>query len=302
VRPSWSALACTLALDALEPRYASASPVPEGVDVHIACDALDAGERGALEARARAALTLREQQAGALAVSCDERKATLTWSPVAGPAGTRTVQLASDGPATTDALLAALDGLIDRPEPAAVPTTEEDAPTPDAETFSPARITFPRYAAVAGADGQIWTGSVPIAAGGHVGVRAPIASSWSAWLTGGLVWGTSAPESVHAKAVRAGLGVDDRIADRFRIGAGAVAMILFGDRSVGGSTASGEDWSLGGKVSAAYAVSFGHVAFSAGPEVQGLFASLEVRTRDGEVFRIPSVTAGFGIEVEAGSW
>jgi hypothetical protein len=302
MRPSRPALAGALAFAcALDAGLASATPEAEGVDVRIECPGLDDSAQAALEARARAALALRAGRAGTMAVSCGERTATLTWSPVADRSGTRTLELAQDGLATVDALLGALDELLaEQAERTAAPVKDEDGAAPP-DTVEPTTVeaaSVPRFGVVAGADGELWAGRVPVALGGHAGLRARVAGSWSAWLTGGLVWGSSSPQGIHGRAVRAGLGLDDRIGEHVRLGAGAAVTVLFADGVVGGTPVSGKDWSIGATASAAYVISMGPIAICAGPEVEWLATPIAVHSPGGEVFRIPSFTGGLSLEVD----
>jgi hypothetical protein len=274
------------------------------VSLEVECPALDEGARAELEARARAELAARPED-GEVLIECYARRVRMRWKPLeAGhPPHWTTVDDGADDASTIEATLTALDALLgklarapgqpDGPT-AANPSTASRRAEQPMELPSPR--AGPRPGVTAGADAELWRGTIGVALGAHAGARLFQVDGWSATILGGLLWGLGSSEGVRARALRGEVLVEFAPTVHVRLGAGADLRLL--DADAAGAQLTGS--TAGALVSARYAVVAGPLALSAGPVLEGLVRPIVVQYSGREMFRVPQLLASVQIDATLG--
>jgi hypothetical protein len=300
------------------------------VGLQIDCPPLDEASRAALEARARAELSSAPLPGGEVFIECAGGSATLVWQPRGDARRASRVMLGPDLAATVEALLGALDTLLfEKPErsdgdppagpppespspasppPASPPPTvappvveppapvdSRTAPTPDAAASG--RRAPVAFGLTVGIDSELWHGAVPGAMGAHVGGRIEAPGGWSATLAVGALWGLGSAQGLGSRTLRVVAGLDYIVVPHVQVGLGADArlMTVTTDGSLGPTARDGA--TAGALLTARYVLRSGRLGLSAGPQAELLARPLIAEIAGSEVFRVPSVMAGFTVDV-----
>jgi hypothetical protein len=279
-------------------RSAEAAPT-----LNVECPAFDDGVRAELEARARAELAAYGPWVDEALVGCDARGVRVA---LRGPAEAPRAMVAHEGAdsVTIDEILSAIHALLDShdlPDPSP-PAQSPARDVPTVEAAAEALPTRPpaRSGIVAGMDAELWRGAIEVAVGAHAGARFSWADGWSATVLGGVLWGVGSPNGVRARAFQCEAVVEYAPASHLLLGAGAGlrALDAYATSQLVNYATSDQlvGVTAGGLATARYAVSAGPLAVSAGPVVEALLRPIVVQYSGGELFRMPQVVAGVGID------
>ncbi len=308
----WLAAACGAAAAAGTLAGTTTARADEALPaLRIACPELTDDDRAALEARARADLSMEPTGNGAVIIDCRARRVALE-----GPAAARERHVTPDvsGVALVDELLDALHLLlserrVDDAPPNAVVADLPDprrpapagAPQPDSQNSRSARQSDPFYrmAAAGGIDAELWCGAIGSAIGGHVGARMATRTGWATELDGGFLWGLGSTHTIEAHALRATVRVDYTPVASLRIGLGADARLLVATAHSPTSPTKLDGTTLGAIAMARYALRVGRFEFLVGPQAEIFVRPVVVQFNQSEALRIPTLLAGLSLEAAA---
>ena len=278
--------------------------------LRIACPELTDDDHAALEARARADLSVEPPRDGAVLIDCRARRVALEGhAPLE-----RHVTTDVSGVALVDELLDALHLLLserradDAPPNAVVadlpdprPTALAGAPQPDSQDSRLARQSdaFYRVAAAGGIDAELWSGAIGFAIGGHVGARIATRTRWATELDGGVLWGLGSTHTIEAHALRATLRADYAPVATLRIGLGADARLLVATAHSPTFPTKLDGATIGAIVMARCALRVGRFEFLVGPQAEIFVRPVVVQFNQSEALRIPTLLAGLSLEAAA---
>lgn len=281
--------------------------------IRITCPELGVEERAALEARARAELSVAPLGDRSVDVDCGERRVVVVSLSGEDDPVERRVADNVRGAALVDELVNAVYTLVaevrrdaDRdasatgpPRPAS-PGEPRAKPEVDSDdvAVSPPKPAPIRFAVTSGADAELWSGALASALGGHLGARVSMRPRWAVELAGGAVWGleTGRSAGLKGRALRAALEVDYTPIPSLRIGLGADAHVLLVTGSGHVSPTAQSEASVGVLAAARFAHRFGRVELLGGPQVEVFAWPVIVQETGSEVFRLPLVVAGLSLE------
>jgi hypothetical protein len=302
VHPLASAATAVVVLLIASPRARAGEQIPLTID----CAALDDEGRSVLEARARADLLLEPREDGSLSVSCRGESSSVTWLPADGRARTRVRHLPPDRPGIVDGLLEDLHAVLSETalgSPASQPADPSGfaaptAPPAGAETAraSVASAEVHRVRLAAGAHSELWSGAIGGAIGARGGVRLGLAGPWWLSLVAGANWGTTKASELEAWSLSTVLTLDRDFGEHVVVGAGLVGTVLWATGNAGAFTQRQLDGATAGAVlRAAYRAPLGPIELSIGPELDALMRPVIVQVGGQEVFRMPTLVAGFDV-------
>ena len=281
--------------------------------MRIACPELTDDDRAALEARARAELSVAPVRDATVTIDCSVR-----WVSIEGHGAplARHVAIDVSGAAFADELLDAVHVLLveagraDTPPNAVAAAPEEQGPSGapggalqrNSEDSQPTHRGSPFYrvGAAAGVDSELWSGAIGAAMGGHAGARLWTDTGWAAELDGGIVWGLASTHTIEARTVQATLRIDYAPVAILRIGLGADARFVTASASGPTSPTERGSWTLGAIAAARYALRVDRFEFLVGLQVEVIRGPVVVEFDGSEVMRIPTVLAGLSLEAAAG--
>jgi hypothetical protein len=287
-------------------RAADATPT-----VGISCPEMTGDDRAALEARARAELSIAPPGSATVVLDCAAKRVI-----VAGSGGTLERTVADDvrGVALADELVNALHALVTEARGAkaetggqtgagsgVAPAHSEKAaqnPTGTAVTEEAAAPGggIARLRAAAGADAELWSGEAPVAIGGHVGARVSTGARWDGAIDAGALSIVEGAQGIAVWALRAALGVDYAPVDALSLGLGADARLVVASASASASPTSQAGTTLGALVTARYALRAGRLQFLVGPRAELFARPVIVEVEKSEVLRLPVFVAGVSLE------
>jgi hypothetical protein len=280
--------------------------------MRIVCPDLADDDGAALEARARAELSVEPLREGTLVVNCGDRRVSIEGS---GVSLERDVAPDVNGVAFVDELLTAVHALLvearradaksatvvaDQPEQASPssPPGPLERKSGDSER-SPPRDGLYRFASVGGFESEVWSGAIGAAIGGHVGARLSSRAGWATELDGGVVWGLGSAQAIEARTLRSTLRVDYAPVERLRIALGLDVRLLMARASGATSPVERDGATFGALAAACYALRVDRFELLAGPQAEVLAWPVVVQVNGSEVLRLPTLLAGLSVEVAA---
>jgi hypothetical protein len=271
--------------------------------LRISCSTLGVEGRGALEARARAEIVLAPRPAGEVVIECAAQSALVAWRAPDGSLRQRTVALDDDPTTSVDGLLGAVHALrFEQPRraPRAAVARVANAGTP----HQPVAVTVAavprardpvRWAAVAGTEAELWQGAIRGAVGAYFGARVVTPDQWSVGLLAGAGRGWSRAGAISAYALRVMLNVAYAPSRHVEFGLGAEVRGLFATVSDAAGFAERHGVTEGAIATMRYRIPLGPIELSLGPQIEALAQPLVVQVTGQEIFRIPTLVAGFSV-------
>jgi hypothetical protein len=286
---------CTRPLAAMATAVAVVSVATPGraqttsVDLRIDCPQLLAEGGALLEARARADLVSESLPEGNVTIACDAARALVSWQPRGEPRSERAIELDAAAAGAVDSILRGLHDLLTEwersrapapvapgPAPIAIPPTP-DLPAPDAGA------SRGNVAASIGGDGELWSGHVVVAVGGHGGVRILLGARWHATILAGVLRTVGSAEGANAWGLRAIARVDYTLVEHLELGVGANGRILWANADGGSLTGT----TAGATAAVRYGVPVGAAEVAVGGAIDALLRPLVVDVAGQEAFRVP---------------